>query len=303
MSEAAATLRPVGPEAPVRDGPWQLLACVELQHRWGADGRIGALRWQPTAATADWLRRSGALLRTGPGRLELLMRAAQRALWQDADVPDLSWCAFAQEPGFAHVTQGLPPEPGHTFCFDSAQARPDDDGGTPWLHAGATADSTEVLACSDARLREVLGLRERLVPPAFVLSLPWHTLRAGGAAWRIAFGARAPVWKYCLIGDWPQPALQVVDLDQQVQFSPPVPEQLDDGRPVLAFRSLGGIALGERATQRFALHSRAVTPPRPVVPRLPVAGTEPFARETLAGVPTLVSAIYVLNPPRRQPWP
>lgn len=282
---------------------YQALASVEVSHRYGAEGRVGDLRWQPTAATAAWLRSSGAVVRPGAGRLDVLLPAAQRALWQDAAVPDLVWCVTALAPAFAQVTHGLPPQPGHTFCFDSAQARPDDDGGAPWLHAGATAGSAEACSTDGPHLRQALGPRERLVPPSFVLSLPWHTLRGGGCRWRIAFGARAPVWKYCLLGDWPAPALQVVDLDHLVQFSEPVAEQLDDGLPLLAFRSADGIELRERAPQRFALHSRVATPPRVVVPRLPVAGTEAFARETLAGVPTLVSAIYVLNPPRRQPWP
>ena len=140
-----------------------------------------------------------------------------------------------------------------------------------------------------------LAPQQRQSPPLALLRVPTpRPAPAGGHEHYVCtFAARAPIWKYCLVGTWSTDALEVVAASGESAFDEPVPERLDNGQPVLAFRSKAGIELRERSDKRFQLRARGAAADRVLVKRLPVAGADHFARETIHGVPTLVSEIYV----------
>ncbi|PIM50603.1 hypothetical protein CS062_24185, partial [Roseateles chitinivorans] len=103
------------------------------------------------------------------------------------------------------------------------------------------------------------------------------------------------VWKYCLFGDWPEPALAVVDLAGETEFSAPAPDRLDNGTPMLAIRSRVRLPLAQRSPRRFQLRSRpdGAGSPKVLIRRLPTAAAQLLARETIDGQPTIVSEIHV----------
>lgn len=110
---------------------------------------------------------------------------------------------------------------------------------------------------------------------------------------RWTLSPRQLVWKYCLFGDWSEDALDIVDADGQVSFNAPVPEHGVDGRPLLALRSHGPLALAERSDTRLQLRCRQSGVPKVLVKRLPVPGPQHLAREEIDGAATLVSEIHV----------
>lgn len=273
--------------------PYVPLLALQVRHDYYPDGRC-PLRFEPLPETAAWLAGADAVLRREASGLRVLMPASQLALRAADEPPALAFAAVALDARLHNVTEGLGDAPGRCFWFDGSRRRADADGGPDWLHAGPHAGAEDTRDAAAAGLLPRLGagaVRTAFAPLG--LALPWVLLRDGGAAFRIALAARAPVWKYWLLGDWAGDALQVVDLAQQVEFSEPVAEALDDGRPALTVRSTAGIALRQRAESRFQLRSRGDAAQRVLVKRLPVAGADHFARETIHGVPTLVSEIYV----------
>ena len=143
-------------------------------------------------------------------------------------------------------------------------------------------------------LAGALPAADRRVPPAFVLRIRIETPVATlGQRWCVALQARATHWKYLLPADWAVQAPQVVDIDQRVGFEPPRPEPLDDGRSTLAARSRSAIAMQRRPLQRFQLLAQQPAADKVLVKRLPVASAGQLHMETIDGVRTLVSEIFV----------
>jgi hypothetical protein len=273
--------------------PYVPLLTLQVGHDYYPAGGC-PLRFEPLPETAHWLHRVHAAVWRGASSLQVLIPSAQLALDHTGEAPDLAFAGVALDPRLYNVTEGLGETPGHCFWFDGSRCREAEDGGAGWLHNGAKA------GLEDRREAEAVGMpfhlgagMPRIAFAPLGVSLPWELLRNGGATFRIALATRAPVWKYWLLGDWSGDTLQIVDLAQQVEFSDPVLEALDDGRSALTVRSSVGIALRQRAESRFQLRSLSDAAHRVLVKRLPVAGADHFARETIRGVPTLVSEIYV----------
>ena len=284
------------------------LLSIDVAHGYYADGRCRGLRFTPTPATREWLQANDAVDRdTGSG---LVVHVAQARSAAAPQAPArLAWTVQASDPMFTSISEKFDLQDGRkTLVFGSDAVDPQADA--VWrLHAGAVASQDDVWHLQSPALRSLLGDADRKRASAFVVSLVVPAPAAIGALglrYRIAFAARAPVWKYCLIGPWSdQPkALEVVGEARDPVFSAPQEEALDNGQKLLAFRSVRGIALAERGQRHFKLRDNSTLGgPRVLVDRLPVAGTGHFTREDFTQPPTLVCAIYVhANPLRRPPW-
>lgn len=262
---------------------WTHLFSVQVRHGFFADGVCRGVRIEPDSATAATLAREGARVRAAADGL---------AVWADQDtLPATRWVLSLTDTLLGQVTD-WPRQAGMLACLNAARARPLDDG--TWL-----LPRGDVLARADLRPlaspRVALPLRPRGPTPATlaVLRIP----RIGGAAaagrrYRITLAARQAVWKYWLFGDWADDDPQVVDPASQTEFTPPRLDRLDQGPSGWSTHSTAPIALREHAPQRFQLRSRRGAG-KVLIKRLPVAGTSQFNRETIDGVPTLVSEIFV----------
>jgi len=266
-------------------GAFTLLLRISVAHPYYADGLCRALRLTPCAETADLLRRRGFIVRSSADGVQVH--------GESADLPPTHWLGRCADPAFAACTEGLAPGADELLYFDADHALREPDG-TWRLHAAPEVSRQDLRSVKDAAFKDVLSPAERRVPPHFVV----RASRIGpgpeehGRRLQLRFQARRTVWKYCPLGDWSGEPLQVVDLGRDIEFGPAEPEPLDDGLQALAIRSATGISLQERAPQRFQLRTRGGIE-KVLVKRLPVAGVSQFSRETIAGVPTLVSEIYV----------
>lgn len=323
-------------------GPYFPLLQVDVTHGYYADGRCRGLRFVPAGTTAERLRRADALVRADGGSLRVhgpaeaidrLRADAEDTSGAFGDGASLSWCVFATDDDFACGTEDAAVRPRELLWVEPRDDAPA-TAMTEVVPAPAPAPLTPTVAL-DARPRALdapeaqalLTPHDRRVVPFALLHLPLSRLPAQGpardpAAWpvrhRWPLAPRATVWKYCLLGDWSEPALAVVDLAGETDFTTPVPEQLDDGTPMLAIRSRQRVPLAQRSPQRFQLRSRAeagnadadadgngnADGDRPatgaaggndkvLIRRLPTAAAQLLARETIAGQPAIVSEIHV----------
>lgn len=259
-----------------------LLRCT-VAHDFYADGLARGLRFEPHADTRHWLDQHGCLSRSTGA--ELLVAAP--------DAPDrspalLRWRIYADDPQLMAVSDGLDLRAGELLHLTPGAAR----DGVRWLHAGPHAGRDGHWPLRWPAVSAGLGDEGHRRPPPLLLSVPAPT---APVQYRARLAARATVWKYWLMGAWTEDGLRVVDADDSrpVQFSAPERAQLDDQGVALAVRTLAPLALRQRHEARFQLCSGPADARRILVKRLPVAGADHFARETIDSVPTLVSEIFV----------
>ena len=150
----------------------------------------------------------------------------------------------------------------------------------------------------DPRVTPLLTPRDRHLPPFALLWLPLAGLRAATAPLQLHWPLtpRTTFWKYCLLGDWPEPALAIVDLAGQTDFGAPAPDRLEDGTPMLAIRSHRRLPLAQRSLQRLQLRSRPQQDGRAdkvLIRRLPTPAAHFLARDVIDGQPAVISEIHV----------
>lgn len=289
-------------------GPFDPLLQLDVEHAFFGGGACRGLSLQPTAATTALLQRAGGLMRaTERGFIihhDRSRRSALRGLVADASAPFvLLFIARSSDPWLASYTQGMLRDETTLLRFDSRRTPPPEADGRIRLHCGEFADVADRLRLTAPLLAHGLSRADRLIPPAFVLRL---ALRRGSVdAW--ADGADAPPpqrylirlqatatrWKYYLPSDWAAQHPHVVDLAGQAQFDAAQAETLGDGRQALTIRSQAAIAQHHQPPQRFQLRARGPLADRVLIKRLPVASAGQISAETIAGVRSLVSEIYV----------
>jgi hypothetical protein len=313
--------------------PYRLLFEIAVRHAFYAPAPCAGLRLTPTPASALKLRRIGALLRpTAEGvaaygdadRLPALHAQAQ----DTAEPLEFYLLGRSNDRDFAGATAGLAGAEGQVLLLDSASAQAPDAEGWRLLHAGEFAGVDKIVPTwlpplgdtpatdTTPQIEGALPAADRRVAPAFVLRIrieaapaapaasagaaparaaaaqAWAT-QALGRRWCLALQARATHWKYLMPADWAAQAPQVVDLAGRIGFETPRSEPLADGHMALAARSRSPITLHQRPRQRFQLQAQMPAADKVLVKRLPVASAGQLHMETIDGVRTLVSEIFV----------
>lgn len=273
---------------------------IEVRHGFYADGACPGLLLQPTRATRDCIARSGARIQHTARGLALWLDEGGAADWRDADRDDaLAWLLRARDGELANCTAGLGRPRVELSCFDAADAQLDTPTGYWRLHELHWAAAAELRPAATACLDAMPELAAARGDALGLVRVPLGMAASGAQAsvrCLIRFAPRETRWKYCLVGEWPEPSLQVVDLAGLVEFEPAPWHALADGRKALAFRSTGPVPLQQRPGERFQLRSRGeggVRADKVVVKRLPAAAPRHLSREEIDGVPALVSEIFV----------
>ncbi len=278
---------------------------IDIRHGFFASGQCPGLRLVPTQATCASIARAGGVVRATSRGIEIWLDEQRAGDWRDADPDDaLTWLVRFDDDGMTNCTAGLGRPRQELAYFDASHATLDAPTGYWRLHglhwAGAIDVRAVAAACADAALAPI----ELRGNPAALIRIPVRhatTRLRDGARYLIRFAPRETVWKYCFVGDWHEPALQVIDLAQHVRFQPAPPHGLADGRTAIAFRSDAPVALQQLPRERFQLLSRAgenndearARVDKVIVKRLPAAAPRHFSREVIDGVPALVSEIFV----------
>ncbi|RZL40174.1 MAG: hypothetical protein EOP35_01585 [Rubrivivax sp.] len=263
---------------------WTELLHLEVGHGYYADGRARGLQFEPQPDTARALQRAGLVARSDGGSLQLI--GPDHALDLLDEPIGVAWRVVATDPAFACGTEDLAQRPGQLL----------------WVQAPEGGDSTTLetvaMLMREPPVAPLLTPRDRQLPPFALLWLPLARLRAASAPLRLRWplASRSTVWKYCLFGDWPEPALTIVDLAGTTEFTAPLPDRMDNGTPMLAFRSRGRLPLAQRPPQRFQLRSRPEqdgSAEKVLIRRLPTPAAQFLAREVIDGQPAVISEIHV----------
>lgn len=256
---------------------WQVLFEVAVQHGFFAPARCEGLRLLPSPAAAAWLARSGALLRPTADGIAVLHDAPAHAAAMAG-----RWHAFelllsSQDPWFGAYTEGLAPGQLGAVALEADDAVAADG----WRNAPPPATASP-------------WPPGRPGTPALLLCIglgPW--LARIPCRWRVTLAPRHTHWKYLLPAEWAPQQPQVLDPSGAIAFEPVATTALADGRASLVTHSRQAIPLAARPTQQFVLRAAAPLADPILVQRLPVASAAQLGLETIAGVRTLVSEIYV----------
>lgn len=282
---------------------YQPLLWLQVAHGFYAGERCPGLRIVPTPATLASIDRAGGLCRPTTDGVVVLVDEQLAAVATQGDGA-LTWLLVADDAAFDACTAELGRPRRELMVFDATDAVADDPTGAWRVHAQATAAAHDVSPVGDLPPDDVAAIHALRHAPFALVRVPLARLRAPGRdapRFLIRLAPRATLWAYCLVGDWSEPSLQVVDEASQVAFEQAPHRRLADGRDALVFRSTVPIALRQRPTERFQLRSRGEPAPaagrpradRIVVRRLPQAAPCQFSREVIAGAPALVSEIFV----------
>lgn len=287
-------------------GPFLPLFSVEVEHAYFPGGICHGLHLVASGDTLRRIDRSGCLLRhTDRGLIVAFDASAANALRLhagDVDEPlRFDFLARVADGSFANYTEGHIGSDQAVLLLDNRNAVPDGASGLLRLHAGTSVGVDDAKPLASAAVTQVLSPRDRRSPPHFALSVSVDTAHVTEAEshaprrYLCRLQARATVWKYLLFGEFTeaQEDVQIVDLGEACEFDEAVRERLPDGRSVMAVRSRTPITLQQRSERRFQLRRRGTGADKVLIKRLPVASPSLISRETLRGVPMLVSEIYV----------
>jgi hypothetical protein len=253
-----------------------------VRHSYFERGQARQLVFMPCAETAAALKRFGLVTQSGGSNLAIHAPGERLpGLWSEnrADAVPLNFQLYSTDPLCAVYT--APDNPALPAVFG-----PQPGSSGQLMPVGATKPAIRM------PLRPGMLLGQIHVPlPTADTYATW--LAGLGVTWQLQFSARSTIWKYFLLGDWQDHSLQMVDAQGVIEFSPPSPDVLQNGRPVTVIRSLTNITLQDRPLQRFQLRDTSSTPPRVLVPRMPAATPSALGREQQAGTTTVVSEIFL----------
>lgn len=266
---------------------WTALLHLEVEHGYYATGRCPGLRFEPVADTAAALRRADIVARSDGSNLYLHGPVDAWDAMEDLD--GVGWRLFATDDAFASGTEDDTPRPEQLLWV---QGLPSPSSGL------AVKLDAKALPMNEPPIAPLLMPRDRQLPPFALIWLPMPGLRTAALPVKLHWTLRPrhTFWKYCLFGDWPEPALAIVDLAGKTEFSAPAPDRMEDGRPMLAIRSRARLPLAQRSLQRLQLRSRAEQDGRAdkvLIRRLPTPAAQFLAREVIDGQPAVISEIHV----------
>lgn len=263
---------------------------LEVRHDFFTHGVCRHLRFEPSTATSEWLRRHRVLGRQEENHL-LLLSVNEEAASDFFEPTVLRYFVFSSDPLFGLYTAQLDRKNGAPLYFESSTA--DIDG--VMVQSTSPVPSEEQLSGNSALPR---GQRTLVGPRIVVdIALAANDFLAATAATsrqiKIHLQANSMFWKYYFFGEFAKKAIEISDLNTTA-----APVEFEaSGMPVaqqgVAWVSRVAIPMQEVPTQRFQL--RAVEEAgRVLIKRLPNAGTSKIGKEKFRdGSEHLVAEIYI----------
>jgi len=272
---------------------------IECRHDFHGGDPSEDLEFVPGQDTFNMAASVGLVLKPLPGGIRILYAAEQVerlvAIGADDAFPfHLTFLLQARDPNFGVITQPTPFREGAVLYFQSdghgaAALR----GSTPvsesdfvslgQLNELGSGDGFEFPDDVSGCIAVVRVMRNVLPRRYDVSDLP--------RAFRMHFQSRETRWRYYLLGSLAERVVQVVDLDDQIQFD--VGEAILPGeRRAVTFTSRIAIPLRARSDRKFSLRASGEGD-KVLITRLPVAAPGYEQIEILGGKQTLVSPIFI----------
>lgn len=285
------------------------LLTVAVEHSYNLDGVCSCLIFSPTEKTQNVMINAGLICRkTTDGirivydkdsleTLELFAKDQQEPLSLDFKV-------YSQDPDFKSYTEPYTTATDSVLYFDN---RATSGSGKQNLSILKHVSSKDLKKTDTGELKDILGPKDRLLPPEFVLRIfasnnkglllkQW--LAPEPTIYAIGFDSRQRYWKYYLLGKLvnkktSNSGFRVVDPDKQVEFEVTGEERLSDRSVAYTFRSKQQIPFNEYYPFRFQLKQKDQGDEVVVINRLPVASVKQIGTDTVAEQATVVAEIYI----------
>lgn len=279
-------------------GAFSVLFSIEVDHEYFSDGLLTGLSWEPCEQTVRLLGRENLLLKPVRNGIVVIRGPAPDPGFLPEDGDCLQFRVRVTDPHFGNYTEPPSRSRDAVLYFDNLHTVAGKDGGER-LHAGETVSAENLQPLDSEQFNTVLRARDRKLVPDFVVRIdPGQVARAPGGGqvptlYRIRFGSRATLWKYCLLGSMNDERFFVLDPDGEQTFSLQDRTELPAGRSARVFVSERSIPLKQRSVCRFQLREKTGNGGRVVIKRLPVASPDQLYREEINGKNTVVSEIFV----------
>ena len=286
-------------------GDYQKLFDISVEHAFFSRGKCTCLDFMPSANTARIVTNAGLLIKkSGNGILVLCDRSRLEALSlyleNDSEELEFVFKIFAIDSDFKTYTEPFS-EAGREVLYFENQSRTVSRNKVNRLHGSKYASGKNLLNLDSAQLKEVLGPKDRLIPPVSVVrinakrrsSLFDERFVPKSPSFSINFDARQTYWKYYLHSKKAGTGAYVFDPDNRVAFESGDPVRLSDGRLMLTYRSKERIPLKENYDFKFQLKQPANRGEKIVYRQLPFARVGQSGIEVVAEKAIVVSEIYV----------
>lgn len=283
------------------------LCSISVTHTYFADGRCRNLLFVPTHGTAHLIAKAGLLTKQSDSGMRILLESdgfdTLRQRIADPDEPSaLVFKVFTGDRDFSYYTEpGIFSEEALLY-FDSRRGVATGTTGAIRLHAGDYVTELDFERLDAPLFGEILDKRDRLVRPAFVVSIDLamalDAFADASATNRsneciVAFKARETFWRYYLLGEMQKRDACIVDRNNGYAFDSMGEESLPDGRTALVFVSQQRIPVQENSDCFFQLKEKGANGGKMLIRRLPVATPHQFGKELIHGQEAAVSNIYI----------
>lgn len=287
-------------------GAYRPLFSIDVEHTYFESGTCSVLSFMPTPESTTVMKNAGLLLRRLNSGIAVFYDEASEALSLYAGDPQSPLClafrVFAKDPCFnVYTALGTPPHDDQLLYFENA-GRKSEAGGRIPLHEQAFVGEADYAGLSSPSLAPLLGERDRIIRPVFVVRITIDPPQPQGADeclkfvpkhYYLRFQARRTVWKYYLLGRMARKDSYIADLNSEAEFVYTGEAMLPGNRRALAFRSRAAIPLRQKAPYRFQLKTEAPGGDKVLVKRLAVASSSRINQEEIEGHVVDVSEIYI----------
>jgi len=282
-------------------GFYQPLFTISVDHKYFSDGLWKGLDFVPNPEALKVFKGAGVLLRQTKNGIGVIYdqdkSGALRLYAEDAGGSlSFSFKVYAKDRTFANYTAPSTHKENAILCFDSRGRDVDAETGKIRLSKDEYVSEEDFEEMDTLVAEDILGERDRRVPPDFVVNIFIRFEGAGSFAakdYGIKFNARQSFWKYYLLGNMNRSNPSIVDLDNRVEFEFCGDVVLPDSRPAKVFRSKALIPVLEKSSCRFQLREPGPGAGRVLIKRLPVASESRLGMETVNGKSEIVSESYV----------
>jgi hypothetical protein len=280
------------------------LCSISVTHSYFADGRCRDLEFVPTHDTAYLVEKAGLLVKNNYDGVCVFCESSSidtlRQRTADPDEPSaLVFKVFPRDPGFAYYT-----EPGifneEAMLYFGNRAGETGGGLSGRLHQGEYVSGLDFEKLDSPLFSGVFGKRDRLVRPAFIVSIdltPAVGVLSDASSppgdYVVAFKARETFWRYYLLGEMKKRTAFIIDRHNGYTFEYVGEASLPDSRTALPFLSNEPIPLQENSDCFFQLKEKGVGGGKILIRRLPVATPHQFSKEVINGQETAVSDIFI----------
>ena len=282
---------------------------MAVEHSYNLDGVCTCLEFYPTEKTRALLVNAGLLCRKTTDGVQIIYDKdsldALELYAQDEQEPlSFDFKVYAEDPHFKSYTEPYTAGTDRVLYFDNRAMSKSGKQSLPVMKYASRKDLKKTGAIE---LKDILGPKDRLLPPEFVLRIfasgnkgrlleQW--LKPEPTIYSIGFDSRQRYWKYYLLGklvgkNRSNHGFLIVDPDERIEFDATGEELLPNQSLAYTFRSKQQIPFNEYYPFRFQLKQKTQGDEVVVINRLPVASVKQIGTDTVAKQTAVVAEIYI----------